>query len=104
MYALYTSKVKIELTAMSSAEAHEVTAMNRTSSKAIAPPFPRSVLAAKAAESPEEISEDVGTFGYVGKRGLSVKATADRPRVVAKPNGIAHHARPTIIISILPIS
>lgn len=84
--------MRSEDTAMSSAEAHDVTAIKSTMRRAIAPPCPRSVLAAYAAASPEEISPDVGTLGYVGKRGLSVNAAAERPKVVANPKGMATKA------------
>lgn len=73
--------------------------MNSTISNATAPPLPSRVLAEKAAASPEEICAEVGTFGYVGKFGLSVNATAESPKVVAKPNGIAHQARPANHVS-----
>lgn len=88
------SKVRIEETAMSSAEAQEVTAMKRTIRRATAPPVPRSAVAAKEEERPAVIWDWVMGLGYVGKLGLSVNATAARPRVVAKPKGIANQARP----------
>jgi hypothetical protein len=62
-YSLYTSNVKSEETAMSSAEAHEVTAMKSTMSNAIAPDCPKRVSAANAAARPDEICPDVGTSG-----------------------------------------
>jgi hypothetical protein len=94
IYALYTSKVRREDTAISSADAQEVTAMNNTISNATAPPLPISVSAANAAARPDDICPEVGTSGYVGKRGLSVSAAAASPNVVEKPKGIANHARP----------
>jgi hypothetical protein len=88
------SKVRIEDTAMSSAGAHEVTAMKSVINNATAPDFPRSVLAAKAAARPAETWLGAIACGYVGKLGLSVSVTAASPRVVANPNGIANHASP----------
>ena len=88
------SKVKIEDTAISSAEAQLVTAMKRTISKATAPPVPSRAVAAKGADKPAETCTWVMPFGYVGKEGESVRATAASPKVVAKPKGIAYQARP----------
>lgn len=66
MYILYTSNVRIEETAISSDEEEDVTAMKRVSNNATAPDLPRSAAAAKGAESPDEIWDEVMLFGYVG--------------------------------------
>lgn len=97
-YVLYTSKVKMEDTAMSSEEELDVTAINRVSNKAVAPGFPSSATAAYGADNPEDISSAVILLGYVGKAGSSVSATAARPSVAAKPNGIANQAIPPLEI------
>ena len=57
------SKVKIEETAMSSAEAQDVTAMNNTISNATAPPVPRRAVAAKGVERPAETCACVIVLG-----------------------------------------
>ena len=88
------SKVRIDETAISSAEAQEVTAMKRTIRRATAPPVPRRAVAANGVERPAVTCAVVMVFGYVGNVGESVRATAARPNVVAKPNGMAYHARP----------
>jgi hypothetical protein len=56
-YILYTSKVKIEETAMRSDEDDNVTAIKSVRRSAIAPGFPKRATAAKGAESPEEAWE-----------------------------------------------
>jgi hypothetical protein len=88
------SKVRIEDVAISSEDDEDVTAMKSVMSKAMAPFFPKSAAAPNAAERPEETCELVMLFGYVGNAGLSVKATAARPSVVAKPKGMANQAKP----------
>jgi hypothetical protein len=60
---LYTSKVKIEETAMSSDEDGDVTAINSVRRSAIAPGFPKRRTATKGAESPEETWEEVMLLG-----------------------------------------
>jgi hypothetical protein len=82
------SKVRIEETAISSALAQEVTARKSDRSKATAPCVPRRALAERADARPAEMSLSEGKFGYVGNCGWSARATAARPNVVAKPNGI----------------
>jgi len=62
--------------------------------RATAPLLPKRVLAANAEARPAEIWLEEGGFGYVGKEGLSVNATAAKPSVVANPKGMANHARP----------
>jgi hypothetical protein len=86
--------VRRDETAISSADAQEVTVTKRTMRSATAPPFPSNILAEYAAASHAEIFAVVGALGYVGKRGLSVRATAGSPSVVVKPNGMANQARP----------
>jgi hypothetical protein len=82
------SKVRIEETAISSALAQEVTARKSERSSATAPWVPRRALAERAEARPAEMSLSEGRFGYVGNWGWSARATAARPSVVAKPNGI----------------
>lgn len=76
---------------MSSEDEEEVTAMKRVSRRAMAPGLPRSVTAANGADNPDETWDEVILFGKVGYAGLSVSATAARPKVVAKPKGMANH-------------
>ena len=60
MYVLYISKVRIEHTAINSAEAQEVTAMKSTIKRATAPPFPSKAVAAKGEDKPlSKITESV---------------------------------------------
>jgi hypothetical protein len=54
IYDLYISNARIKLTAISSAEAQDVAAMERVMSKATAPNFPSKALATKAEASPAE--------------------------------------------------
>jgi hypothetical protein len=62
-YILYTSKVKIEETAMSSNEDDDITAIKSVRRSAIAPGFPKRATAAKGAESLEETWEEVMLLG-----------------------------------------
>ena len=54
-------------TAISSADAQEVTAVKRIMRSATALPFPSNVLVEYATARPAEISAVVGALGYVGK-------------------------------------
>lgn len=81
-------------TAINSADAQEVTAMKSTIRSATAPLFPKSAVAAEEDASPEVTCDCDKGFGYVGKEGWSVKATAVNPSVVANPKGMANHASP----------
>jgi hypothetical protein len=63
-------------------------------SRSTAPVWPIRAEAAAGAGSPAETSKAVRGEGYPGKSGFEVSATAVRPSVVAKPNGIAIHAVP----------
>lgn len=65
-YILYTSKVRIEDTAMSSDDEEEVTAMKSVNNKAMAPGFPRRATAAKGADTPDDTCDVVILLGYVG--------------------------------------
>jgi len=56
------SYVKIEDTAISSADVAEVTAKNRTIKSAAAPDFPNRAVATEGAGSPAEMSAGVRTF------------------------------------------
>ncbi len=82
---------------MSSDDEEEVTAMNSVMRRAMAPGFPRRATVAKGADNPEETCDVVMLFGYVGYAGLDVRATAESPKVVANPKGIANQAIPPII-------
>lgn len=82
--------MRIEETAISSALAQEVTARKRDRSSATAPWVPSKALAERADARPAEISLSEGKFGYVGNWGWSARATAARPKLVAKPQGIAN--------------
>lgn len=83
---LYTSYVKMDDTAISSAEVALVTARNRRTNNAIAPDCPRIALAAAAAGNPAEMSAGES----VRMDGSPRRATAASPRVVAKVNGMAN--------------
>lgn len=72
---LYTSYVNTEETAISSAEAAEVTAKNSRTKRAAAPAFPRRAEAAAAAGRPAETSAAERT----GMSGSFLRATAARP-------------------------
>jgi hypothetical protein len=80
------SYVRIDDTAMSSAEVAEVTAKNKTMRTAAAPDFPNKAAAADGAGKPALTS--------AGRRtrmlGSSRSATAASPRVVENMNGIAN--------------
>ena len=77
------SYVKIELTAMYSAELAEVTAMKISSSVAAAPPFPNNAPAAFGRTNPAVTSASGIREGNVGKTGLDYRARQDSPIVVA---------------------
>jgi hypothetical protein len=79
MYLLYTSYVKIELTAISSALVALVTAKKSKTSMMAAPDLPSKAAAAEGAGRPAETSEDV-RFLIAGS---PLSATAARPIVVA---------------------
>ena len=73
-------------TAISSAEVALVTAKNKRTSMAAAPDLPRRAAAAEGAGRPAETS----AADRIGISGSPRKATAARPKVVAKVNGIAN--------------
>ena len=75
---------------MSSAEQALVTAKKSRMRMAVAPDLPRRAAAAAEAGRPAETSAGVRTFMSTSP----FKATAARPRVVAKVKGMANHARP----------
>jgi len=81
-------------TAMSSAEAADVTAKKTRIRIATAPDSPRRHTAALGATSPAETSAVAILFGYVGKSGSSSRAIPARPRVVARKKGIENQQRP----------
>jgi hypothetical protein len=83
---LYTSYVKIELTAISSALVALVTAKKRSTKIAAAPLRPRRAEAAAEAGRPAETSAGVRAF----MAGSPWRATAARPMVVANVKGIAN--------------
>ena len=94
MYVLYTSNVNNDDTAISSALVDDVTAMKSSISIKIAPPWPRSVIAVAGDDRPAPFSATESGCGYVGKRGLLVRAAQPNPIAVAKPNGMPYHAIP----------
>ena len=79
------SYVRIDETAINSAEQALVTAKKRRTSRAAAPDFPSNADAAAAAGRPADTSARVKTI-LSGSR----SATAARPSVVAKVKGIAN--------------
>jgi hypothetical protein len=74
-----------------------VTAIKSVKRKTTALPFPNRTAAAKGADRPADTCDEVMGLGYVWNLGLSVRATAARPRVVANPNGMANQAIPPMM-------
>lgn len=83
-------------TAMSSAEAADVTAKKTRMRIATAPDSPRRHTAALGATSPAETSAAAILYGEEGKSGSYWRATPERPRVVARKKGIENQQRPPI--------
>lgn len=86
IYFTYTSYVKSDDVAISSAEHALVTAKKIRMRSAAAPLLPRIAAAAAAAGRPAETSAGVRTLISGSPR----RATAARPRVVANVKGIAN--------------
>ena len=76
----------IDDTAISSADVAEVTAKNNSTSMIAAPEEPNNAAAADGAGRPADTSAGVRTR----ISGSPIRATAARPRVVAKAKGIAN--------------
>ncbi len=89
--------MKIDETAISSADEAEVTAMKTMRRVQTAPPDPRRATAAYGSTRPAETSALDMRSGYVGKAGLPSRARPARPMVVAQSHGIANHEIPPII-------
>jgi hypothetical protein len=89
--------VKIDETAMSSAELAEVTAMKTIRSTATAPPPPRSATAAYGTTRPADTSAGSMRFGKVGNAGFPSSAKAARPQVVAMSQGMANQEIPPMM-------
>lgn len=86
----------IDATATISAEAADVTARNRRTSMASAPPLPSKVTTAKGATKPAcTCAAEMGK-GYVGKEGLLMRTRHASPIVVAKAKGMANQALPLV--------
>ena len=83
---MYTSYVRIDDTAMSSAEVADVTARKSTTRRAAAPDLPRMAAAAAGAARPAETS----AAESVRMSGSPRRATAASPSVVENMKGIAN--------------
>ena len=94
VYVLYTSNVRSEETAMSSALVELVTAMKSSNNISPAPPFPSNAMAVAGELNSAPFCAAESGLGYVGKEGADVRAAHPRPMAVAKPNGIPYNAIP----------
>lgn len=103
-YVLYTSKVSKEETAISSADVELVTAMKSNMSISTAPPLPARAMAVAGDDSPAPFCAVDNGSGYVGNRGLPVKAAHPRPIALANPNGMPYQAIPPNMYALTDVS
>ena len=86
--------MKIEETAINSADEALVTAMKTSSKVAAAPPEPSMATAALGRTRPAVTSASGIRLGYVGNVGEDSRAIQESPIVVAVSQGIANQERP----------